>query len=67
MELFPLSIEVLQFVTGRGLMGFDDVFNNTVGLVLGILLQDKKCVEKELLVESQNDIEDIDINNAEKD
>lgn len=36
--LFSVSIEVLQFVTGRGLMEFDDVFNNTVGAVLGFIV-----------------------------
>ena len=33
--LFSVFIEVLQFITGRGLMEFDDVFNNTVGAVVG--------------------------------
>ena len=32
---FSLFIELTQFITGRGLMEFDDVFNNTVGAVLG--------------------------------
>ena len=36
--LFSISIEVVQFVTGRGLMEFDDVFNNTVGAVLGYII-----------------------------
>ena len=36
--LFSISIEVLQFVTGRGLMEFDDVFNNTVGAVVGYII-----------------------------
>ena len=36
--LFSATIELLQFITGRGLMEFDDVFNNTVGAVLGYLI-----------------------------
>lgn len=32
---FSLFIELTQFITGRGLMEFDDFFNNTVGAVLG--------------------------------
>lgn len=32
---FSAFIELMQYVTGRGLMEFDDVFNNTVGAVLG--------------------------------
>lgn len=32
---FSAGIELTQFITGRGLMEFDDVFNNTVGAVLG--------------------------------
>ena len=33
--LFSLFIEITQYITGRGLMEFDDVFNNTVGCLLG--------------------------------
>lgn len=36
--IFSSGIELLQFVTGRGLMEFDDVFNNTVGAVCGYLI-----------------------------
>lgn len=36
--LFSISIEVAQFITGRGLTEFDDVFNNTVGAVLGYII-----------------------------
>ena len=32
---FSIGIEVTQFITGRGLMEFDDIFNNTVGTVVG--------------------------------
>lgn len=32
---FSVSIEITQYFTGRGLMEFDDVFNNTVGCLLG--------------------------------
>lgn len=32
---FSAGIEITQFITGRGLMEFDDVFNNTVGAVIG--------------------------------
>lgn len=31
-----LVIEVLQLITARGLMEFDDVFHNTMGTALGI-------------------------------
>lgn len=48
---FSASIELIQFITGRGLMEFDDVFNNTVGAMVGygiycflkIKLQRLKC------------------------
>ncbi|MGB4091069.1 MAG: VanZ family protein [Ruminococcus flavefaciens] len=33
--LFSLFIEITQYFTGRGLMEFDDVFNNTVGCLIG--------------------------------
>ena len=39
--LFSVFIEVLQFITGRGLMEFDDVFNNTAGAVLGYIIYSK--------------------------
>jgi len=32
---FSVSIEITQYFTGRGLMEFDDVFNNTVGCLIG--------------------------------
>lgn len=35
---FSVFIELTQFITGRGLMEFDDVFNNTVGAVLGYIV-----------------------------
>lgn len=35
---FSCFIELTQFITGRGLMEFDDVFNNTVGAVIGYLI-----------------------------
>ena len=37
---FSVGIELTQFITGRGLMDFDDVFNNTVGAVLGYKVYD---------------------------
>lgn len=37
---FSVGIELTQFITGRGLMEFDDVFNNTVGAVLGYKIYD---------------------------
>ena len=37
---FSVAIELTQFITGRGLMEFDDVFNNTVGAVLGYKVYD---------------------------
>ncbi len=39
--LFSATIELLQFITGRGLMEFDDVFNNTAGAVLGYVIYSK--------------------------
>lgn len=33
--LFSAFIELLQYFSGRGLMEFDDVFNNTIGTMLG--------------------------------
>ena len=33
--LFSIFIEITQYFTGRGLMEFDDVFNNTVGCLFG--------------------------------
>jgi len=35
---FSAFIELTQFITGRGLMEFDDVFNNTVGAMMGYLI-----------------------------
>lgn len=35
---FSCFIELAQYITGRGLMEFDDVFNNTVGAVIGCLV-----------------------------
>lgn len=32
---FSIFIEITQYFTGRGLMEFDDVFNNTVGSLVG--------------------------------
>lgn len=32
---FSIFIEITQYITGRGLMEFDDVFNNTAGCLLG--------------------------------
>ncbi len=37
---FSCFIELVQYITGRGLMEFDDVFNNTVGAVLGYKVYD---------------------------
>lgn len=37
---FSAFIELTQFITGRGLMEFDDVFNNTIGAVLGYKVYD---------------------------
>ena len=34
---FSADIELMQFITGRGIMEFDDVFNNTVGVCVGFL------------------------------
>ena len=47
---FSCFIELTQFVTGRGLMEFDDVFNNTVGAVIGYLIYRliRKIVDKRI-------------------
>lgn len=34
--VFSIVIEVLQLVTARGLMEFDDVVHNMVGAVIGV-------------------------------
>ena len=31
-----IAIELLQFITARGLCEFDDVFHNVIGAVIGI-------------------------------
>lgn len=35
---FSLFIETTQYVTGRGLCDFDDVFHNTLGALIGYLI-----------------------------
>ena len=40
---FSIFIEITQYITGRGLMEFDDVFNNTVGSLIGFAVY---CVIK---------------------
>ncbi len=35
---FSVFIEITQYITGRGLMEFDDVLNNTIGAIVGYLL-----------------------------
>ncbi len=43
--LFSLLIETLQFVLMRGLFEWDDVFNNTLGALIGVgLAAVMKCV-----------------------
>jgi glycopeptide antibiotics resistance protein len=36
--VFSLLIELAQYFSGRGLFEFDDLFNNTVGALLGYLI-----------------------------
>ena len=36
--VFSLLIELAQYFTGRGLFEFDDLFNNTVGALVGYLI-----------------------------
>lgn len=36
--IFSVFIEILQLVTARGLCEFDDVFNNTLGAVIGFCI-----------------------------
>lgn len=36
--LLSVGIEVTQLITHRGLFEFDDIFHNTVGAVLGMIL-----------------------------
>jgi len=46
---FSCFIELTQFITGRGLMEFDDIFNNTAGSVIGYLIYNgvrRKMYEK---------------------
>ncbi|MFR5118576.1 MAG: VanZ family protein [Ruminococcus sp.] len=33
--VFSAGIEITQYITGRGLCEFDDVFNNTLGACVG--------------------------------
>ena len=40
---FSIFIEITQYITGRGLIEFDDVFNNTVGSLIGFAVY---CVIK---------------------
>ncbi len=35
---FSVFIETMQYITGRGLMEFDDVFNNAVGSLIGFVV-----------------------------
>lgn len=39
--LFSVSIEVLQLLTMRGTFEFDDIFNNTLGAIVGWLIYSK--------------------------
>ena len=36
--LFSFAIEVMQYITGRGLADIDDLINNTLGAVIGYLI-----------------------------
>lgn len=36
--MFSLAIETVQYITGRGLFEFDDLFNNTLGVVIGFII-----------------------------
>ena len=36
--LYSLLIEISQFISGRGLFELDDLFNNTIGAMLGYWL-----------------------------
>ena len=36
--LFSLAIEIMQYITGRGLADIDDLINNTLGAVIGYLI-----------------------------
>ena len=35
---FSIAIELLQLVTTRGLMEFDDVLHNMIGAVIGLMI-----------------------------
>lgn len=35
---FSLFIELMQYITGRGLCELDDIFHNTIGTMAGILI-----------------------------
>lgn len=36
--LFSLAIEIMQYITGRGLADIDDLINNTLGAAIGYLI-----------------------------
>ena len=36
--LFSGTIEIMQYITGRGLTEVDDVITNTIGAVVGVLM-----------------------------
>ena len=36
--LFSFAIEIMQYITGRGLADIDDLINNTLGAVIGYLI-----------------------------
>ncbi|MBQ8825203.1 MAG: VanZ family protein [Ruminococcus sp.] len=38
---FSIFIEIIQLITGRGLCEFDDVFNNTLGAIIGYFIYNK--------------------------
>ena len=36
--MFSFAIEIMQYITGRGLADIDDLINNTLGAVIGYLI-----------------------------
>lgn len=54
-----LMIETTQYITGLGTAEFDDVFNNTLGTVIGALIIADLSVIKQSFTQSQDDPADI--------
>ncbi len=49
--VFSLCIEIIQYVTGRGLFELDDLLNNTIGAALGYIML---TIFRKIIVRSSN-------------